>query len=480
MGCASGKAAGASADGVVLSLSDRANSALKDGTQSDEVKRRSISITYKAQELREPDAQEPEIEGRQSAIFNEQRIGTSTCHGFMPMPAPGKKKATTSKAKINQDRGLLCWPFCGSYNEALLCVFDGHGSRGEKAAEYCTKTLPQLLADDQDALRADPAACLKANILRMDEQLRTESDCWRHMHGSGTTASIVYMRADQMWVANVGDSRAVKASRAVAKGAAVRATELSVDHKLDTPSERERIERKGGEVRRADADAPLRVFFHDATGLAMSRSIGDDALKPAGVVAEADVTHWTLTPEDEFVVVASDGVWEFIPSQEAAEVVGRSPSDATAGCQALVRLASERWAEHEKHYRDDITAIVVHLPFLEEDTATAEPVPEEAPYPVDAKASSTPAPKVAESPDDLRLINSGERGIARMTSFEAGQTGRTADAKQAPAAGGEDEDDDEDDGGGFNSRRLSVVDPYAEGMRPEDEGEEEEAPAKAE
>ena len=79
------------------------------------------------------------------------------------------------------------------------------------------------------------------------------------------------------------------------------------------------------------------------TGLAMSRSIGDGALKPVGVVAEADVTHWVLSPEDQFVVVASDGVWEFIPSQEAIEVVARSPSDASAGCQELVRLASERW-----------------------------------------------------------------------------------------------------------------------------------------
>jgi len=65
--------------------------------------------------------------------------------------------------------------------------------------------------------------------------------------------------------------------------------------------------------------------------------------------------------------VASDGVWEFISSQEAAEIIGRFPEDATRGCEELVRLAKERWREHEGDNRDDITCIVAFLPFLEED-----------------------------------------------------------------------------------------------------------------
>lgn len=316
MGCASGKSA--DANDVVLIEAKRTTSAIKGGQQSFEVKANRRSINYQAEEL-DDEALELAQDGGKGAQFDLQRLGTNTLHGVMPMPGAKKK---TSKAKINQDRGVLCWPFCGSYNEALLCVFDGHGSRGEKASEFCMTRLPELLAADRAALVADPAACMKANLLTLDEELRTTSAHSMFMDGSGTTAVVVYLRGQAMWVANVGDSRAVKASREGPKGA-LTATDLSVDHKLDSPSERERIEGRGGDVRRSDASTPLRVYYQGATGLAMSRSIGDGALKLAGVTAEADVTNWVVDPAsaasgDLFLILASDGVWEFIPSQVGA------------------------------------------------------------------------------------------------------------------------------------------------------------------
>ena len=73
---------------------------------------------------------------RSSLPFDRSRIGTHTRHGLMPGPRG------YNNAKINQDRGVVCWPFNGSYNQALLCVFDGHGSKGEKASEFCMKVPP--------------------------------------------------------------------------------------------------------------------------------------------------------------------------------------------------------------------------------------------------------------------------------------------------------------------------------------------------
>ena len=167
--------------------------------------------------------------------------------------------------------------------------------------------------------------------------------------------------------------------------------------------------------------------------------------------------------------------------------------DATAGCVALVRLAAERWREHEKHYRDDITAIVAHLPFLEEDTEEMMPDGEAvggvgsacadlitAPYPVNATATTTPGAATAgevasrasrpslsrrnsNTPDSVRTINSGERGIARMPSFEPSPAAQAADAAPTDKEEEEDEEEDDADGdAGFMLRRLSVasVDDY--------------------
>ena len=53
----------------------------------------------------------------------------------------------------------------------------------------------------------------------------------------------------------------------------------------------------------------------------MARSIGDHAVKGIGVIAEPEITKHTLTPDDSFLILASDGIWEFISSQEAVDKV---------------------------------------------------------------------------------------------------------------------------------------------------------------
>ena len=71
-----------------------------------------------------------------------------------------------------------------------------------------------------------------------------------------------------------------------------------------------------------------------------------------------------LAEQDLFIIVASDGVWEFIESQEACGIVAKH-ADATEACAALVKEAQQRWRVHEKNYQDDITAAVARLPFLQ-------------------------------------------------------------------------------------------------------------------
>ena len=93
-----------------------------------------LSVKYQSKEMT---ASGRATNSRRSSLpFDRSRIGTHTRHGLMPGPRG------YSAAKINQDRGVVCWPFNGSYNQALLCVFDGHGSKGEKASEFCMKATP--------------------------------------------------------------------------------------------------------------------------------------------------------------------------------------------------------------------------------------------------------------------------------------------------------------------------------------------------
>jgi len=149
---------------------------------------------------------------------------------------------------------------------------------------------------------------------------------------------------------------------------------LSNDHKPDLPVERERIERAGGVVSAAGPRGlpPSRVWVNGRVGLAMSRSLGDGEAKTHGVSADPEVQLFTLQPMqpgdktgDKFIIVASDGIWEFISSQQACDIVQKH-NNAHAASAELVKTAEQRWREEEGSYRDDITCIVAFLPFLEE------------------------------------------------------------------------------------------------------------------
>ena len=98
-----------------------------------EVKAQRLSIRYQAQEVDRASG------GENKGGLDRSIIGTHTKHGMMPALRGG------GAAKINQDRGVICFPFHGSFDEALFCVFDGHGPKGEQASEFCMKTMPELL-----------------------------------------------------------------------------------------------------------------------------------------------------------------------------------------------------------------------------------------------------------------------------------------------------------------------------------------------
>jgi len=217
---------------------------------------------------------------------------------------------------------------------------------------------------EKDAsLQVDPVGALSKAFVSTDAALViTEMNCMT----SGCTCVAVYVRGTKLYVANVGDSRAVMAYKPLSKAddnssveSPFLAKNLSRDHKPDDPIEMERIVRMGGFVCPPQEEGLSARVYLDPNftmiGLAMGRSIGDHAVKSVGVIADPEVLEFDVDPEDQFMIMASDGVWEFISSQEAVDIVNRSLQDGTpAACQALIEEAASRWRDFEGDYRDDV------------------------------------------------------------------------------------------------------------------------------
>lgn len=189
---------------------------------------------------------------------------------------------------------------------------------------------------------------------------------------SGITLSAAFLRGDELYVGNAGDCRAVIGRLKGKKGSGVyEAIDLTVDHRPDRPDEKSRIEKCGGRVEPVKLQnhdeyvGPMRVWKgkSNVPGLNVSRSIGDIIAHSAGVSSQPEFTHTQLDKKDAFLILATDGVWEWTSSQEAVDLVAQD-DDAEAACERLAREAYARWERNGEGIADDTTAIVV---FFDED-----------------------------------------------------------------------------------------------------------------
>lgn len=176
---------------------------------------------------------------------------------------------------------------------------------------------------------------------------------------SGTTLSLVAIRGSKVISAKVGDSRSII-------GGNTATCALSRDHKASLADERERIIAAGGRViTRTYEDGyvgPARVYLGNADlpGLAMSRSLGDIMVHSAGVSSVPELTERELTTEDKFIVLATDGLWDFFPNDETMDIVctNATPSE---GVTALMTDSVPRWEKECPAVMDDTTIGVIAL-----------------------------------------------------------------------------------------------------------------------
>eukprot|EP00916_Digyalum_oweni_P012552 GHVL01020748.1.p1 GENE.GHVL01020748.1~~GHVL01020748.1.p1 ORF type:complete len:368 (+),score=55.11 GHVL01020748.1:100-1104(+) len=206
---------------------------------------------------------------------------------------------------------------------SMYGVFDGHGPNGHIVSNFIESVLPRLIAADP-LLWIDPKETLRKNFIIVHELLEKSNICDAQV--SGSTCTVVIRKGEMLYSAHVGDSRAVLAVADSSMPSGYRALDLTEDHKPNLEIEKKRIFATGGQIRRLDGDIPYRVFVKGKQypGLAMSRAIGDLIGTQAGVIPEPEVSECILSEEsDIFVLLCSDGVWEFISSQEAVDMVAR-------------------------------------------------------------------------------------------------------------------------------------------------------------
>ncbi|KAJ5660816.1 Protein phosphatase 2C [Penicillium longicatenatum] len=193
---------------------------------------------------------------------------------------------------------------------AFFGVYDGHG--GDKVALFTGENLHKIVAKQDAFAKGDIEQALKDGFLATDRAILEDPKYEEEV--SGCTASTSIISKNKIWVANAGDSRSVL-------GVKGRAKPLSFDHKPQNEGEKARISAAGGFV----------DFGRVNGNLALSRAIGDFEFKKSPelspeqqiVTAYPDVTVHEVTQDDEFLVIACDGIWDCQSSQAVVEFVRR-------------------------------------------------------------------------------------------------------------------------------------------------------------
>uniref|UniRef100_A0A7S2YJN7 PPM-type phosphatase domain-containing protein n=1 Tax=Entomoneis paludosa TaxID=265537 RepID=A0A7S2YJN7_9STRA len=269
-----------------------------------------------------------------------------------------KGHAPYNPRKKNQDALIMADD--PATNTLVLCVLDGHGEHGDGVSQtFRDQLIPEMFnhptwTTDLKKASADAIAKVERNMLR---NYRIDSEF------SGTTLSMAIIRGNTLTGVNIGDSRVIMGREEHGR---LTFQDITLDHKPDTPKEKERILGCGGRVFAVEyddgIDGPPRVWLGhmDIPGLAMSRSLGDVVAHSAGVISDPEFSEFELNPTtDRFLVVATDGLWEFVDSQETVELV-EAQAGPTDAVDVLVTEAATRWM-HEEQVIDDTTIVVANL-----------------------------------------------------------------------------------------------------------------------
>ena len=275
--------------------------------------------------------------------------------------------------KVNQDRDFIFHNFVSGFDNIFMGVCDGHGYYGHEVSEYIKENLPmdlncKIRAKKLDLNKDNLSNIITDTFIMENKALKNNKQIDSDL--SGTTCVSVIYTPQKLIIINLGDSRCVLGSKVNEEW---KYENLSRDHKPDVKEEAERILKAGGRIRpMIDEDGnfvgPNRVYMKDKDlpGLAMTRSFGDGFASIAGTISIPEIKEHILKPEDKFLILASDGLFEFISSEEVGNYVKSyyEKNDIVGCCEFLYKESYRKWILEEEDTVDDITIILV---FFEED-----------------------------------------------------------------------------------------------------------------
>ncbi|KAG9139243.1 hypothetical protein Leryth_011248 [Lithospermum erythrorhizon] len=302
------------------------------------------------------------------------------------MEKPTVKYGCAAQCKRGEDYFLMnteCQRIPGNPSSAfsVFGIFDGHN--GNAAAIYSRENLlnhilasiPRGLGRDEwlqalpralvaGFVKTDkefqrrgmniifPSLHLKSFILSFLKHTHVFSVILLHVTGltSGTTATFVIVDGWTVTVACVGDSRCILDTQGVS------ISELTVDHRLEeNEEERQRVRASGGAIGRLSICAgtevgPLRCW---PGGLCLSRSIGDMDVGEF-IVPIPHVKQVKLSNKGGRLILASDGIWDALPSEMAANSCRGLPAELAS--RQVVKEALRK-----RGLKDDTTCIVIDI-----------------------------------------------------------------------------------------------------------------------
>ena len=218
----------------------------------------------------------------------------------------------------------------------------------------------------EDKIKAYFSEICKQSFDITNKQLISNNNIDSSLSGSTCISLLFYQNL--IISVNLGDSRAIMGKLI---GNQWVYELLSRDHKPSEIDEALRIKYKNGEIHpyldeNGAFSGPNRVWVkgQGIPGLAMSRSFGDIIGSTVGVLNEPEIKFFNYDKNDKFIIIASDGLWEYISCQEAVNIVGEiyqiNNLDSDNAVIKLYQTARHKWIENQNCI-DDISIIIIFL-----------------------------------------------------------------------------------------------------------------------
>lgn len=237
---------------------------------------------------------------------------------------------------------------------SLFLVADGHGSN--EYSRHCSQMIPKLIFQSEEFLSGRYDAAIVNSFFEEDKALRREVYQRMNEKRGGSTLTVALYAEGSLFLANVGDSRAVLAERVNTKGD-YNAIRVSREHKiLVDEGERKRLRNLHAKIR---GDR----LVSRSHSLNMTRALGDFDFKKPQVDSESDwvspVPHLTkidIQPSHEFLILASDGLWDFVNDEDMVRIIVECRHRKMSAQDIATELVKE--IEGEPH-SDNVTIIIV-------------------------------------------------------------------------------------------------------------------------